>query len=320
MSGLAPAPRIARVALIFILATGSTIACSPATNGPGSTVGTGGATGTGGMPPPASGSGGAGSGGATGSGGPGPGGQNGGTGGRPTPSGAPDAGTSAPIDATATPAAGQRILLNMLSTSFRHPSEVPASQVLRDKLTALGFTVQIASDAALFTDAGLAPFKVVVMVQASGQPAGAAAGVEALTRFVRNGGGLVGFHGASIIGYPANVPYEPLLGGSFAAHPGDIRLASCEGVGTHPSVARLAMPFDIRDEIYTFNGLNPQNQVVLLCSAFGGGAPIPLSWFRNEGSGRVFYTGLGHGNELWTPTSPLVNDHVLPAILWAAGQ
>jgi hypothetical protein len=29
---------------------------------------------------------------------------------------------------------------------------------------------------------------------------------------------------------------------------------------------------------------------------------------------------MGHGNELWTATSALVNDHVVPGILWAAGR
>jgi type 1 glutamine amidotransferase len=136
-------------------------------------------------------------------------------------------------------------------------------------------------------------------------------------RFVRNGGGLVGFHGATVLNAG---PYVSFLGGSFADHPGGIRPAACDSVGTHPTVVRMAKPFNTRDEIYTFNNYNTQNQVVLTCPPLGGGAPLPIAWYRNEGTGRVFYTAMGHGNEHWTASSALVNDHVVPAILWAAGH
>jgi type 1 glutamine amidotransferase len=42
----------------------------------------------------------------------------------------------------------------------------------------------------------------------------------------------------------------------------------------------------------------------------------PISWVRDEGSGRVFYTALGHYDQEWT-TPPLVDGHVLPGLLWA---
>jgi hypothetical protein len=44
---------------------------------------------------------------------------------------------------------------------------------------------------------------------------------------------------------------------------------------------------------------------------------------RDEGSGRTFYTALGHLDASWTapqdpqaPNSRLVEDHVLPGLLW----
>jgi type 1 glutamine amidotransferase len=45
---------------------------------------------------------------------------------------------------------------------------------------------------------------------------------------------------------------------------------------------------------------------------------------REEGAGRVFYTALGHDDARWTApmdaaaaNSRLVEDHVVPALLWA---
>jgi type 1 glutamine amidotransferase len=35
--------------------------------------------------------------------------------------------------------------------------------------------------------------------------------------------------------------------------------------------------------------------------------------------GRVFYTTLGHDDHSWT-MPPLVDDHVIPGLLWAMGR
>ena len=50
----------------------------------------------------------------------------------------------------------------------------------------------------------------------------------------------------------------------------------------------------------------------------------PVSYVREEGMGRVFYTALGHDDARLTvpmdaaaPTSRLVENHVVPALLWA---
>jgi type 1 glutamine amidotransferase len=230
--------------------------------------------------------------------------------------GTPDQATTTP------PPAGQRILVHTLRTGFRHESAVPASMILREKLTALGFMVQVGEDPSVFSDTGLAPFKIVIMAQASGSPFGSnAGGADALIKWVRAGGGLVGFHAATDLGLPTTSPYVALIGGKFIGHPGGFKTTRCETTGMpHASVTKMMSPFMIRDEIYTFSAQNPANQVVVQCAAASGGGQVPISWHRVEGTGRVFYTGLGHPNELWTANSMLVNDHVVPAILWAAGH
>jgi hypothetical protein len=95
-------------------------------------------------------------------------------------------------------------------------------------------------------------------------------------------------------------------------------------MGTHPSVASLAPTFKLTDEIYAFIDFRMDNQVVLTCiSSTDLNTVRPISWVREEGSGRVFYTALGHPAEEWTaPLDPnaesrLVEDHVIPGLLWA---
>jgi type 1 glutamine amidotransferase len=234
------------------------------------------------------------------------------------PAAAPDAGAFDGAGASSEP---PRVLIHTLRTGFSHPSTEAAAQVLGEVLIASGFTVQVGQDPGVFTDRGLAPFKVVVMAQTSGVTLGCdPSSIDALVRFVRGGGGLVGFHAASDVGYPADSPYVALIGGKFNGHPGNVRAAPCRAAGAHPSVSRLPAPFVIRDEIYVFSAFNAANQVVLTCGASGGQEQLPTAWYRHEGAGRVFYSGLGHGVDLWAPGGPLVKDHLLPAILWAAAR
>ena len=308
---------VARQLVVLALAAMAAPSCGqsgspqqPPLAGTGGTGGESGGTGGSTLPP-------AGSGGATGSGGA-----------IVMPPPSTDAGveTAPSVDAPAVgmPNTNTLVLLYTYRTGYRHTSAVPASMVLRDKLTALGFTVQIEdADNNLFTDENLAKYRMVVMVQSSGSPVGSGTSeLDALTKFVRNGGALAGFHAATDTGYPSTHPYVALMGGKFIGHPGGTRTATCMPVAgaTHPAIARITAPFMHTDEIYTYSGFNPDNQVILRCANFSGGDPVPITWHRTLGAGRIFYTGLGHVDGLWTANSTFVNDHFLPGILWAAGR
>jgi type 1 glutamine amidotransferase len=77
----------------------------------------------------------------------------------------------------------------------------------------------------------------------------------------------------------------------------------------------LPTSFAVTDEIYYFTKFAADNQVVLRC----GSDKRPISWVRTEGSGRVFYTALGHDDASWN-NPPLVDGHVIPALLWTIGR
>jgi type 1 glutamine amidotransferase len=44
----------------------------------------------------------------------------------------------------------------------------------------------------------------------------------------------------------------------------------------------------------------------------------PMTWARKEGSGRVFYTSMGHREDVWT--NPLFQAVTLGGLAWAAGN
>jgi type 1 glutamine amidotransferase len=46
--------------------------------------------------------------------------------------------------------------------------------------------------------------------------------------------------------------------------------------------------------------------------------PYPATWIRNHGKGRVFYTSMGHREDVWT--SPQFQSLVIGGITWAVGD
>ena len=212
-----------------------------------------------------------------------------------------------------------RVLAFTRTTGYRHASIQPAVTALQRAGTPLGVSVETSEDVALFTTEGLAPYGAVILLSTTGEPLGPPGrATDALLIYVRRGGGLIAIHAATDA-YANGDDYVRLLGGRFDGHPGDIRVASCRKDGRHPAVARLPATFEVRDEFYLFRSFRPDNQVVVRCLAIDGRTLIPVAWYRDEGAGRVFYTNFGHTNEIWTQQR-LVEDHMIPALLWALGR
>ena len=212
-----------------------------------------------------------------------------------------------------------RVLAFTRTTGYRHASIQPAVTALQRAGTPLGVSVETSEDVALFTTEGLAPYGAVILLSTTGEPLGLPGrATDALLIYVRRGGGLIAIHAATDA-YANGDDYVRLLGGRFDGHPGDIRVASCRKDGRHPAVARLPATFEVRDEFYLFRSFRPDNQVVVRCLAVDGRTMIPVAWYRDEGAGRVFYTNFGHTNEIWTQRR-LVEDHMIPALLWALGR
>jgi type 1 glutamine amidotransferase len=180
---------------------------------------------------------------------------------------------------------------------------------------ALGLACETSQDPTKFTAAGLAPYAAIVLIATAGEPFGSpgTAQVQALVDWVNAGGALVGIENANHA-YDNSVPYISLVGGDFNGHAG-YGPDTCYSDGLHPSNVKLPAMFAVTDEIYYTSKFNPDNQVVLRC----GSDKRAISWVRQQGMGRVFYTTLGHDDHSWT-MPPLVDDHVIPGLLWAMGR
>jgi type 1 glutamine amidotransferase len=289
----------------------------------GSTAGSGGSGDSGGSSGGSGGSGGnGGSGGSGGSSGNGGSGGSGGAGG----SGGGSSGDARPAEMGQTEGGSNsnRILFYTRTAGQTHVMGIATAVAEMTKLLgSAGLIADSTNDPAMISQANLAKYAGVVLISTSGTPFGTpgTAQIEALTAFVRGGGGLTGFHAASNTDYQATGPFAMLLGADMRDQGGGFRTSDCyPEPGMHPTVAKLPSAYRVmNEEFYTFDALNSANQIVLRCVANTGNDRIPIAWVRQEGAGRVFYTGLGHQPELWTGGGFLTN-HAWPGVLWTIGR
>lgn len=146
---------------------------------------------------------------------------------------------------------------------------------------------------------------------------------QALAAAVRAGKGLVGVHGANILGWqgdgldPAYRPFFELLGNRYLSHgPGHHEgRHAIEIVAEHPITAGLD-DFELFDEYYEFE-LADEEVTVLAQRHRADGVVIPVLYAREFGAGRVVYLALGHDMRSWG--EPPVRALVRQSLRWAAG-
>ena len=175
---------------------------------------------------------------------------------------------------------------------------------------------------------------------------------EGLIDFVRNGGGFIGVHCATLTLYD-HPEFGEMLGAYFLRPVQQNRIFILKVEDRdHPATRMLGSSWPISDELYmfgtaTWNESRPEENVDTL---FGNKIPVGLSrdrvrvllsldmensnldqlryidsdgdypqaWCREFGQGRSFYTSLGHRGELWSD-DPVFRAHVVGGIRWILG-
>ena len=219
---------------------------------------------------------------------------------------------------------GVRVLVFSKTKGFRHDAQIKAGTAL---IRALGkanrFAVDATEDSRKFTLANLRQYAAVVFLNTSGDVLDQAQ-QTAFESFLVRGGGLVGVHSAADTeyGWPF---YGAALGAWFHSHPAiqsaDVKVAD----RTHASTKHLSAKFSHKDEWYNFRtnpAKNPKIRVLLTIDEKtyrGGnmGAVHPISWYQNSiGTGRSWYTGLGHATATYSAT--FFQKHLLGGILFVS--
>jgi len=143
---------------------------------------------------------------------------------------------------------------------------------------------------------------------------------DGFIRWIESGHALIGMHSGSdtFHGYP---PYIKALGGEFKTHGAQVQIDAYNLDPSHPATKNLGPIYTVFDEIYQFTNFNREEVHGLLTLDKNPNTLVPgdypVAWCKNVGKGKVFYTSLGHREDVWS--SEAYQKHILGGIRWSLG-
>src|SRR5256714_6696337 len=238
------------------------------------------------------------------------------------------------------PAAGapKKLLVVTVTKGFRHSSIPTAEKVLGQLAQSSGaFEVDyVRTDddmASKMTTEALKNYDGVIVANTTGELP--LPDKQAFLDWIKSGKGFVGTHSASDTFHPFP-PYIEMLGGEFEAHHAQEHVECINQDPKHPACRDLGPTFHVKDEIYLMKNFDRSkvHGLLMLDKHPNDKTPgdYPIAWCKEYGKGRVFYTSLGHREDVWTPDTPpdfkrenpkevaeLYQKHILGGIKWALG-
>lgn len=165
-------------------------------------------------------------------------------------------------------------------------------------------------------------------------------GKQALFEYVRGGKGFIGTHSASDTFHTNNEDkkgadrylnhgekadaYVRFLGGEFIKHGAQQMAKNKVTDRKFPGFEKAGSEFAWHEEWYSLKDFNPDIHVLTVIDAPAMKGieyqrpPYPTTWARNEGRGRVWFTAMGHREDVWT--NPIFQDILVGGIKWALGE
>jgi type 1 glutamine amidotransferase len=143
---------------------------------------------------------------------------------------------------------------------------------------------------------------------------------DAFIGWIKAGHAFIGMHSATDTLH-TYAPYIEMIGGEFLQHGPQVKVTAINQDIRHPATRRLGASYEVFDEIYQLKNFH-RDQVhglLTLDKHPNNGTPgdYPISWCKQYGRGKVFYTSLGHREDVWE--SSMYQDHILGGIRWALG-
>lgn len=237
--------------------------------------------------------------------------------------------TGAGLDLTKRAAAtenGLRVLYVTQSKGFRHASLHESEDVMEELGSTNGFDVILTHKAEkYFTKDFLKKLDVVVFYTTGELPLSDEQ-KAAFLDFVKSGKGFVGIHSATDTFYKWP-QYGEMIGGYFDGHP----WTQNDTVGIlatdrkNPITKHWEESFKLTEEIYQFKNFDREKVTVTMSLDPANtdmtkngikAKEFPVTWYRDYGKGRVFYTSLGHRPEVWHDQR--YQTMIVNAVKWAA--
>jgi len=232
----------------------------------------------------------------------------------------------------------KRLLVVTVTKEFVHSSIPTAEKILADVGKASGaFTVDYARNdqeiAEKMTPDALKEYDGAIFANTTGELP--LPDKQAFIDWIKSGKAFIGMHSASdtFRGFP---PYIEMLGGEFQTHHAQVRVDCQNHDPGHPATRHLGAAFTVFDEIYLQKNFHrDQVHVLLALDAHPNDKTpgfYPIAWCKEFGNGRVFYTALGHREDMWDADTPekfkrenskevsaAYQKHILGGIQWALG-
>ncbi len=159
---------------------------------------------------------------------------------------------------------------------------------------------------------------------------------QGFLEWIAEGGAFCAMHSGSDTFHKFK-PYLDMLQGQFAGHGAQVPADLAAGDTAHPANGGIGETWRLKqEEMYLIKNHDRSTLRALWFLRHHPNKPeetgyFPVSWCRTHGKGRVFYTSLGHREDLWNndpalpgrvnpaETSDQYRAHLLGGIRWALG-
>jgi len=157
---------------------------------------------------------------------------------------------------------------------------------------------------------------------------------DGFVELIKGGKAFVAMHSGSDTYHPFR-GYVDMLGGEFETHKSQVEIQPILHDPAHPATKPIPTGFRVFDEIYIIKTFEKAkvHGLMGLDAHPNDKTPgyFPVSWCKEFGQGRVFYTSLGHREDVWDPTwkadtkdrkntpeiANIYQEHILGGIKWA---
>lgn len=236
----------------------------------------------------------------------------------------------------------RKILFFSKSSGFEHscikvkdglPSHV--EKVLAELGAKHNLEFTCTKDGSVFTPEGLAKYDAVFFyttgdLTTSGndkQPPMPKEGKETLLNYIKGGKGFIGSHCATDTFHShgnAIDPYIDMIGGEFLSHGAQQKSKITCADEKFSCCSECKDGFELHEEWYSLKNIARDLHVLLVQQTTGMNGwmyqrpAYPETWAKAFGNGRVFYTSMGHREDVWT--NPVFQAILIGGIKFACGD